>query len=112
MGVRGDSSGFRNDLFRKCGFRRFCEAYNPGVARGWESKAIEAQQADAAEKNTIRRKPMSAKQAVRQRERETLELSRRSVLRQLEGSQNPRHAQVLRDALQELDEKLKRTAEE
>jgi hypothetical protein len=78
------------------------------VARGWESKAIESQQTDAAEKNANRRMPMSAGQAVRQRERETLELARRSVLKQLEVSQNPRHAQVLRDALRELDEKLKR----
>ena len=79
------------------------------MARGWESKAIEAQQADAAEKNAVRRQPLTTEQAARQRERETLELARRGVLQQLESSLNARHAQLLRNALRELDEKLKRT---
>jgi hypothetical protein len=77
------------------------------MARGWESKSVEAQQADAAETPKIRPR-LSAVDAARLRERENLRLSRQRVMQQLAVSQNPRHAELLRTALAELDEKLKR----
>ena len=45
--------------------------------------------------------------AARWREKESLRLSRQSVLQQLEVSQNPRHRKLLEDTLADLDAKLK-----
>ncbi len=77
------------------------------MARGWESKSVEAQQAEASEKTAKPRPPMSLEEAARWREKESLRLSRQSVLQQLEASPNPRHRKLLEDALADLDEKLK-----
>jgi hypothetical protein len=77
------------------------------MARGWESKSVEAQQAEASQGKGQSRPRMSAEQAAAVRERENLRLSRQRVLQQLEASQNPRHRKLLEDALAALDEKLK-----
>ena len=78
------------------------------MARGWESKSVEAQQADANDKSAESRVKLSPEAAARSRERETLRLSRQRVLQQLESSQNPHHRQLLHDELVALDEKLRR----
>jgi len=78
------------------------------MARGWESKSVEAQQAEASEKPAQLHPPMSAEEAARWREKESLRLARQRVLQQLEASQNPRHRKVLEDSLADLDEKLKK----
>jgi hypothetical protein len=78
------------------------------VARGWESKSVEAQQAEASDKTAKPRPPMSADEAARWREKESLRLSRQRVLQQLEVSQNPRYRKLLEDSLADLDEKLKK----
>jgi hypothetical protein len=83
------------------------ENYNDTVARGWESKSVEAQQAEASDKSARRRPAMSAAEAARWREKENLRLARQRVLQQLEVSQNPRHRKLLEDALADLEEKLK-----
>jgi len=80
------------------------------MARGWESKSVEAQQAEASERSVKPRPPMSSEEAARWREIESLSLSRHRVLQQLETSQNPRHRKMLQDALADLDEKLSRTS--
>jgi hypothetical protein len=80
--------------------------YNERVARGWESKSVEGQQADASEKPAEGRPRLSAEEAAHARERESLRLSRQRVLQQLEASQNPLHRQLLEQALADLDEKL------
>jgi hypothetical protein len=82
--------------------------YNLPVARGWESKSVEAQQAEASEKSSQRRAPMSAEEAVRWREKESLRLSRQRVLQQLEATQNPRHRKLLEDTLADLEAKLRK----
>jgi hypothetical protein len=76
------------------------------MARGWESKSVEAQQAEASEKSAKPRPPMSTEEAARFREKESLQLSRQRVLQQLEASTNPRHRRMLEDSLADLDEKL------
>ena len=76
------------------------------MARGWESKSVEEQQAEANDKSAKLRPAMSADEAARWRERESLRLARQRVLEQLEASQNPRHRKLLEDALADLDEKL------
>ena len=78
------------------------------MARGWESKSVEAQQAEASEKTVPLRPPMSVEEAARWREKESLRLSRQRVLQQLESTQNPRHRKLLEDALADLNEKLKK----
>ena len=77
------------------------------MARGWESKSVEAQQAEATDKTAPSRPKLTQAEAARARERESLRLSRQRVLQQLESSQNPRHRSVLQEALAELNQKLK-----
>ena len=68
---------------------------------------MEAQQAEASEKPVKPRPPMSPEEAARWRKRESLRLSRQTVLQQLDASANPRHRKLLQDSLADLDEKLK-----
>lgn len=67
---------------------------------------MEAQQAEANDKSAKLHPPMSADEAARWREKESLRLARQRVLEQLEVSQNPRYRKLLEDALADLDEKL------
>lgn len=83
------------------------ENYNELVARGWESKSVEEQQAEAGAKSAKRPPPMSVEEAARWREKESLRLSRQRVLQQLEATQNPRHRKMLEDSLADLEQKLK-----
>lgn len=76
------------------------------MARGWESKSVEAQQVEASDKSVKSRPAMSPEEAVRWREKENLRLCRQRVLQQLEASQNPRHREQLEKAIADLDEKL------
>jgi hypothetical protein len=73
-----------------------------GMARGWESKSVEAQQAEAIEEKTPRTK-LSPEQAAQQRRIEGLELSRQRVLQQLAAAGNPGLRQMFEHALAELD---------
>jgi hypothetical protein len=76
------------------------------MARGWESKSIEAQQAEASEGTHKSRTLLSPEQQAILRQAEGLELSRKSILRQLESASNARHRRMLEDALAELDRRL------
>jgi hypothetical protein len=81
--------------------------YNRLMARGWESKSVEEQQA-AANTQVESKQRLTPQQAAQRQEREALELSRRRVLQQLQAVQNPRHRQMLEIALSDLDERLAR----
>jgi rubrerythrin len=83
-----------------------------GMARGWESKAVEAQQAEAGDKSSQPRPKISAEQAAALREKERWRLSRQRVLQQLEASTNPRHRKLLQETLADLDEKLRELQEQ
>jgi hypothetical protein len=76
------------------------------MARGWESKSVEAQQAEAQEKSTSSHNRLSPEQAAVARKKESLRLARQQVLEQLEKIQDPRHRKQLETALEELDGKL------
>jgi len=76
------------------------------MARGWESKSVEEQQSEASERSKKPRQMLTPEAAARQRERETLRLSRQRVLQQLERAQHPRHRSLLQDELADLDQKL------
>jgi len=77
------------------------------MARGWEGKAVEAQQSAAANQAEPKQR-LTPEQAALKQAREALELSRRRVLQQLQSIQNPRHRQILESALSELDSRLER----
>jgi hypothetical protein len=76
------------------------------MARGWESKSVEAQQAEASDKSSQTHVRLTPAAAARAREGETLRLSRQRVLQQLERAENPRHRQLLQNELSALDQKL------
>lgn len=76
------------------------------MARGWESKSIEAQQADAIDKTKTKGRKLTPEAAGRARERETLRLARQQVLLQMKTARDPRHQKLLQDALADLDRKL------
>ncbi len=78
------------------------------MARGWESKSVEAQQLEAAESTTSIKARLSPEQIAALQQREGLLLSRKHVLQQLQAAQNPRHQKILQDALAELDARLAR----
>jgi len=78
------------------------------VARGWESKSVEDQQAEARDKSRSTQAPLNAEEAAVIREKETLRLARQRVLQQLKSSPNPRLRKLMADALADLDAKLAR----
>ena len=78
------------------------------MARGWESKSIEAQQAEASEVTSKPRLKLTPEAAARHREQENLRLFRQSVLQQLQKTQNHRHRELLENTLADLDQKLNR----
>lgn len=77
------------------------------MARGWESKSVEEQQA-AARTQVELKQQLTPDQAARKQQRDAIELSRRSVLQQLQSVQNSRHRQMLESALADLDSRLAR----
>ncbi len=77
------------------------------MARGWESKDVESQVDAAEERARLAKLPKPApEEAARERERESLQLSRTRVLHDIETSQNPGYRATLEAALKHLDEKL------
>jgi hypothetical protein len=84
-------------------------AYNENMARGWESKSVEAQidMADAI-RAIAPPKALSPAALEQIRKRESLTLSRTRVVREMESAQNPRYKAVLSKALSDLDAQLKR----
>jgi hypothetical protein len=77
------------------------------MSRGWESKDVESQQEEAAAKRAgTRQTPPTAEQIRLQTERNSLELSRKRVLKDLEAATHPRRREQLEAALLHLDRKL------
>jgi hypothetical protein len=80
------------------------------MARGWESKSVEAQieSAEANGGNALPGEEMPPEEIERQWKKEGLVRSRTRVLHDLEHCQNPRYREILSAALADLDEKLAR----
>lgn len=76
------------------------------MARGWESKSIEQQQAEALSEHNSSRSRLSTAQQKQNRRRETLLLARKRLAAQLETAQSPRHRQILQQSMAELDKQL------
>jgi hypothetical protein len=78
------------------------------VARGWESKSVEEQQAEAVATPSPAKPPLTPAQIAGQRQKQGLMLSRQHVLQQLEAARNPRHREILQSSLADLDAQLAR----
>jgi hypothetical protein len=76
------------------------------MARGWESKSVEAQQDEAAGRTASQKPRLTREEADRLRAKENLHLSLQRVIRQLEHSNNPRHRSMLEHALADLERKI------
>jgi hypothetical protein len=77
------------------------------MARGWESKSVEEQQAAATAAHELKQ-PLTAEQKAIRQQVEALQLSRKRILQQIEAAQNSRYRQVLENALAALDSRLAR----
>jgi len=101
--------GFQNKLdaagFPNCRDRIFRLCIISIMARGWESKSVEEQQAEAINVS-VKNRPVSPEQAAALRRKQGLMLSRQRVLQQMERAQNPAHRQMLEKALFDLDAQL------
>jgi hypothetical protein len=74
------------------------------MARGWESKSVESQQAES--NPGAGKRKLTADEQDRARKRESLELSRNRILRELETATAPVHRTALENALKFLDDEL------
>ena len=77
------------------------------MARGWESKSVEAQQVEASSQSRSLRPRLSPEQIQQKRALEGLSLARSRTLQQLERARDPRHQEMLRQALSELESKIR-----
>lgn len=84
------------------------DAYNSRMARGWESKSVEEQQAEAVAVPSSRKAPLTPDEIAHQRQRQGLILSRQRVLQQLEIAKSPRHREILQKSLADLEAQLAR----
>ena len=75
------------------------------MARGWESKSVEAQQ-DAAQAPRTPIAPVTREAAARQAQRSTLMLARTRALADLQAACAPAHRAMLEHAIADLDRRL------
>jgi hypothetical protein len=77
------------------------------MARGWESKSIEAQiESQQNSPAAPRGGQMTPEQMEAQRQLQVLLLARKKILGDLEGSKNARHQEQLRRALADIEARL------
>ena len=76
------------------------------MARGWESKSVEAQQDEAADWSTPEKPRLTREAAARLREKESLRLSLQNVVQQLERSHNTHYRSMLEQARSDLEQKI------
>ena len=75
------------------------------MARGWQSKAVEAQQ-DEATRAAPRRPALSAADVQRQHRRQALQLARSRATADLTRATAPAHRRMLEQAIASLEEQL------
>lgn len=77
------------------------------MARGWESKSVEDQMADAEDAKHDRAKlHLSAQERVKETQRQSLLMSRTQITGRLNRTTNERYRTQLEAALQDLEKKL------
>jgi hypothetical protein len=78
------------------------------MARGWESKSVESQMEAAESRRAASQKVPPTEAQIRiDRERESLLLSRKRVLKDIETATHARYREQLEAALRHLDQRLK-----
>ena len=75
------------------------------MARGFDSKFVEAQQEEAARDKRVR-PAMTAEQVLRERQRQSIQLSRARAEAELSRATAPAHRRMLEQALASLDAQL------
>ena len=82
--------------------------YNEAMARGWESKSVEAQIEDnkSTSSNQSFLQQVSPEEVHRKSLKANLHLSRQRILQQLESSTNDRYSEMLRRSLADLEGQL------
>jgi hypothetical protein len=75
------------------------------MARGFESKSVEAQQEAAQERRQVR-PPVSREDRARRAQRATLALARARVEADLKGASAPAHRAMLEQAIADLDRRI------
>jgi len=81
------------------------------MARGWESKSVESQ-IEAADSQSDRAERLTPEQRQLRQKRESLELSRRRVLQEIETTRSPVRRASLEQALAFLDQQLAELGQE
>jgi hypothetical protein len=76
------------------------------MARGWESKSVEAQQEEALARKADSGQPPSPEDLQRRQHTETLRLARARVLHQMEASSDSRYTEMLQKSLADLDRQI------
>jgi hypothetical protein len=77
------------------------------MARGWESKSVEAQmESSQSNRDGNEKRRLTPELAVALRKKETLLLARAHLQQQIEASQHPRHRDMLERALADLEKQL------
>jgi len=80
-------------------------AYSVNMARGWESKSVEAQQEEAS-RVPLRRNASTPEQLALEDRRRTLELTRKRAEDDLSRATVPAHRHMLEQAIASLDTEL------
>lgn len=78
------------------------------MARGWESKSVESQIEERRTPEGNRRDSMSADERERRSRRESLEMSRRGVLAELQSAHSELRRSSLQNALAFLDAEIRK----
>jgi hypothetical protein len=81
--------------------------YNEDMARGFESKSVEAQQEEAARERKSPRPAMSPEDRIIEQRRRTLELTRTRARQDLSRATAPAHKRMLEQAIATLDQQLR-----
>jgi hypothetical protein len=80
--------------------------YHLDVARGWESKAVEAQQEEAAASGVRKGPPATPEQRARAAQRRTLELALAQTQAELSAACRPAHKEMLHQRLDAIRQRL------
>jgi hypothetical protein len=78
------------------------------MARGFDSKFVEAQQEEAARGRTATRPALTPKETAAEERRRTLQLSRKRAEADLGLASAPAHRRMLEQAIAALDDQLRR----
>jgi hypothetical protein len=102
------AAAFRTILFaKKSSSFAVNRAYNPGMARGWESKAVEEQiEAHTTTVVATGKKPRTAAQVQQIIAKRNLETARAKVRHEIASTENDRYKQMLTRSLLDLDRKI------